>query len=271
MDNKIPVNSLDYSSIHAWGEFKRYLVTENRFVLNKQQQLFVSNVIKAVQNRTTCLKQGEIWYRARRCFEDYSGSHPKVEGNKKIYGRFPAKKEEMDAPPINSATDGRANPRQFPMLYLAKKEETAMTETRPFLGELITLAPFKLDCDLKVVDLVSTQFNGKNDDICQMEQRGEITSVEVENYIWEMIGHDFSIPTDPSDSDGKYVPTQYLAGVFKNAGFDGIMYSSALKKGGINLVLFDPCAANSQVGKIFCTSAIEYNFVGSGPQKEYRS
>ena len=36
-----------------------------------------------------------------------------------------------------------------------------------------------------------------------------------------------------------YLPTQYLGEIIKQMGFDGIRFKSSLKRGGINLVLFD--------------------------------
>ena len=38
----------------------------------------------------------------------------------------------------------------------------------------------------------------------------------------------------------EYAPTQFISGIFKADGFDGIIYSSLLKAGGVNIALFDP-------------------------------
>lgn len=258
-----------FSSINAWHEFKSYLLSVNRFILDEQQQEFIDNVILTAQNRSVQLKQGELWYRARRYVEDH-GKYPIREGNKKIGGIFPASKREIISPPMNLASDGRANPRQFPMLYLAKDKETAMAETRPFMYESLTVATFTIDVDLKIVDLSNSQFREIDEAFYPKERKGEITQLDIEKYIWKEIGQDYSTPTDPSDSSGKYVSTQYLAGAFMRSGFDGIIYSSSLREDGVNLVLFDPGAANPREGQVFHTRSIEYSFTPTGLPKSYR-
>lgn len=37
----------------------------------------------------------------------------------------------------------------------------------------------------------------------------------------------------------RYMPTQYLGEIIKQMGFDGLRFNSSLKKGGVNIVLFD--------------------------------
>jgi hypothetical protein len=50
------------------------------------------------------------------------------------------------------ATEGRANPRGIPCLYLATHSHTAMSEVRPWKGGKITLATFEIVKDLTLVD-----------------------------------------------------------------------------------------------------------------------
>ena len=45
------------------------------------------------------------------------------------------------------------------------------------------------------------------------------------------------------ESEVEYAPTQFISGIFKADGFDGIIYSSLLKAGGVNIALFDPALA----------------------------
>ena len=41
------------------------------------------------------------------------------------------------------ATDGRANPRGIPCLYLATTKETAMSEVRPWIGSYVSAGQFE--------------------------------------------------------------------------------------------------------------------------------
>jgi hypothetical protein len=56
--------------------------------------------------------------------------------------------------------------------------------------------------------------------------------------VWGDIDHAFSVPTTASDNAADYVPTQVLAELFREGGFDGIGYRSAYGTGH-NIVLFD--------------------------------
>lgn len=40
-----------------------------------------------------------------------------------------------------------------------------------------------------------------------------------------------------------YVPTQVIAELLKNSGYDGIFYKSSLSKDGVNVAFFDPKVA----------------------------
>ena len=68
------------------------------------------------------------------------------------------------------------------------------------------------------------------------------TSAAVDEWIWADIDHAFSEPTQQSDDTSEYVPTQVLAELFRDVGFDGVAYQSAYGEGH-NIVLFDPSMA----------------------------
>jgi hypothetical protein len=55
-------------------------------------------------------------------------------------------------PPNNMAREGRVNPKGIPCLYLADERNTAMAETRPWLGSYISLGEFKTVRGLRVID-----------------------------------------------------------------------------------------------------------------------
>jgi len=55
-------------------------------------------------------------------------------------------------PLTDRAPEGRANPAGIPYLYLSTLKETALTEVRPWLGSLISLAQLKATRELAIVD-----------------------------------------------------------------------------------------------------------------------
>ncbi|WP_326492288.1 RES family NAD+ phosphorylase [Rhizobium leguminosarum] len=63
---------------------------------------------------------------------------------------------------------------------------------------------------------------------------------EKERAVWISIDNAFSQPVTRSDDMADYVPTQILAEVFKNAGYDAIGYKSQFGEKGLNIVLFNP-------------------------------
>lgn len=56
--------------------------------------------------------------------------------------------------------------------------------------------------------------------------------------MWGAIGRAFARPVGRADSSTDYVPTQILAELMRNAGYDGVLYGSAVS-GGRNLAIFD--------------------------------
>ena len=81
--------------------------------------------------------QGEEYYRARLGDGDKTKPFPK---------------EKMGAPPPEKTlTGGRANPPGIPFLYLANNRETAIAETRPWIGASVSLGRFEPERDLNII------------------------------------------------------------------------------------------------------------------------
>ena len=67
-------------------------------------------------------------------------------------------------------------------------------------------------------------------------------------------------PRTPADETADYVPTQVIAELFKNEGFDGIAYKSAFGKKGYNIVLFDPADAELTSCALFEAKSLKFRF-----------
>ena len=140
--------------------------------------------------------------------------------------------KDSTAPPADKTPSGRANPANIRYLYLCEDKETPIYEMRPIIGQLFSVAKFKLKRDVKIYDLTFksdiSPYDGLDD-----------TS------LFRSIGDMFSVPNDGNVTE--YIPTQFLAEQIKRMGFDGLRFNSSLHSGGINIVLFNPddCTAVS--------------------------
>lgn len=132
---------------------------------------------------------------------------------------------ESGAPPAEKATIGRLNPEKVRYLYLSEDPCTAAYEVRPTIGQNVSIATFKTTTDIVIYDF-ARDFKPQ-----------EVDSLEHDYSLFSIIQQRFS---EPNTGDNfMYLPTQYLGEIIKQMGFDGIRFKSSLKRGGINLVLFD--------------------------------
>ncbi len=134
-------------------------------------------------------------------------------------------------PLASGASEGRANPKGIPYLYLATNQDTAMAEVRPWVGSLISLGTFITLRDLRMVQLAPRKRRLR---YCIEEPSPEVR----ESMVWADINEAFATPVSSNDMTADYVPTQILAELLRDNGFDGIAYGSALGTG-LNVVLFD--------------------------------
>jgi RES domain-containing protein len=217
---------LSFADMHAWAKLIQEVRYENRFFLSDISSRFVDGLMKyAKKFKIHTYESGERFYRAR--VHDFQMEEQ----------NFP--KQEMGPPPKYKATHGRLNPVGIPYMYLANDLDTAISEVRPWIGCKITVSEFLLQGSIAVVNFSKIVFTN-----VPTEQ----DYVAHETTWRELITWMFSAPFDPRD-DTAYTPTQYLAERIKKEGFDGILYDSALNKGGYNLTLFDN--GKTTPGKLF--------------------
>lgn len=134
--------------------------------------------------------------------------------------------KDSSAPDADLVTNGRANPDHIRYLYLCEDKLTSVYEVRPYIGQAVSVAKFRLLRDINVYDLTLEIPETTQDGKFQFES------------LFNSIGRMFSKPYTGEVS--KYIPTQYLAEEIKKMGFDGLRFNSSLHEGGVNLVLFDP-------------------------------
>ncbi|MBM0202940.1 RES family NAD+ phosphorylase [Micromonospora sp. STR1s_5] len=130
------------------------------------------------------------------------------------------------------AYEGRVNPKGIPCLYFATTREVAMSEVRPWIGSVISVARFRTEREVVVVDC----------SVSHLEEElppGPGNDEEVERTVWSQIDQSFSTPVTRSDNTAEYAATQILSELFRSCGYDGILYKSAFSAEGRNVALFD--------------------------------
>lgn len=210
-----------------WENFCNYLISENRYILNDKYKKLTEEILRLAKDREAFLEQGSVFWRAKP-----SKGLRVAEDGEIISDGYT--KEEMSAPSKENAKDGRANPAGIFYLYLAENLETSIAEIKPYIDDTITIASFSLSRKVKIVDIgqgapsLSKAILSKNKDSF--------------DHLWFGIKMYFAIPVKPQEPK-RYIPTQYVAELFKNNGYDGIKFDSVQRRGNFNIVLFNPSDA----------------------------
>ena len=187
-----------------WDKFKVDIVFNNRYFSGTKIMEILS---KLEYKRPYEEERIREFYRAR------IGSFSKSEDG------------AMYAPPSKLTVSGRCNPVGIPYLYLSNTKETAVNETKPSIGETITLATFKVN--------ISNIFSFIND-----ENFYENPSIDEDvKYLMSLISEDLE-KVITKDDKLSYIPLQFISEYIKNLGYDGFVYLSTVGSGE-NLVMFN--------------------------------
>jgi hypothetical protein len=163
-------------------------------------------------------------------------------------------------PISNWQSEGRANPRGIPYLYLATTREIALAEVRPWIGATISVAQLQIRRDLNVIDCSKHYAKDSLFDVIGDQTRRE------EDGMWVAIDQAFATPVSRDEESKEYVPTQIIAELFKAEGFDGIVYKSLLSDDGFNLAIFNLDDANVIHCALYKAASIHFDFHNVGTE-----
>ncbi|WP_312223734.1 RES family NAD+ phosphorylase [Rhizobium rhizoryzae] len=224
----------EFASYRSYGEFARRVRHQSRYVWDDHVRAFIDTVLATLKDRDVVLKKGTPLYRAQLGIDYISRDQNKPE---EPSGYTAARMK----PRPNRSTEGRANAAGVSVLYLGTTEQNVISEVRPWVGAEISVAQFKLTRDLRTLDL--TRGHGKSSLgtlLDHLVNGTRLSPEQRETAVWIDIDNAFSRPVTKTDDAAEYVPTQILAEVFKNAGYDAIGYKSQFGEGGFNIVVFNP-------------------------------
>ena len=227
------------SRLKEWREFERYLIYQNRFVLNRKWSNFVNEIVGACSSQVVNLNKDQSFYRARAHPLEKSGTRPEE-----------CLSWDELIPSSDKARAGRVNPEGIPVLYLSSDERTAIAESRVWQGAWVTVGEAKLIQNQSVVNLTIGESN--------FNEQLKKNSVSTNDQFVCLLDIVFKKPAFPEEPVVSYAASQYLAEVFKKEGYDGIAYRSSLNEEGYNLALFDPNRV--QPGKRFLHKVISIKY-----------
>jgi hypothetical protein len=204
----------------SWRDFWKFeQLTKNitRYVHAPEVDSFLDAVVKTAEKRIEVLAQNQILWRAQLgCEWESIYDHGEY-----IHDEPTPHAPDRMKPIRGRASEGRANPKGIPYLYLATNRDTALAEVRPWIDSFISVGRFKTLQELRLVN-------------CTTDQQGfqfyltEPPSEKRDESVWSDIDRAFAMPISPSDNIADYVPTQIIAELFKANNFDGVAYRSSL-------------------------------------------
>ena len=236
-----------FDSWRSFWNFQREASRHRRYIRTPEADRFLAAIRMTAQMRVRDIPEGWIGWRAALA---HDGRY-----DAQIDDEIPcAAKPERMRPWPDKATEGRVNSKGIPCLYLATERETAMSEVRPWVGSLVSVARFQTVRPLRVVD-------------CSLEWNSLAIHFEEPSYrervkaVWAHIDKAFAEPTSRSDDVADYAPTQILAEVFRDQDYDGVVYKSVFGDKGYNIALFDLSAAIMLTCGLFKAKKAAYEFV----------
>lgn len=133
-------------------------------------------------------------------------------------------KESFVNPNIYSVEEGRCNYKYSPCLYTAESVCVAISEIKPLIHEVISVAKIKNKFDLKFVDL-------------RLKKENEFINSVAK----------FFVQSPTLENPEAYIYSQAICAFVKSLGYDGIVYSSCQVFNGVNYAIFnyDKCEAIS--------------------------
>lgn len=246
----------EFESWKQYLDFSWFVMRKSRYILDEKNQRFLDAVVETSEKRRGSIEKGALLWRAQ-LGNDWR-SEKLLDHNGHEVDSFdlehPLPPERM-VPLPDRANEGRVNPKGIPCLYCSTDMETAMTETRPWIGSCVSVAQFVMLKDLAVVDCSADW------QMSSMIYLGpsEPSPEKREAYVWRDINRAFSQPVTRNDDVAEYASTQVLAEGFRNAGYDGIVYGSKFGKG-VNIAIFDLAAAELANCHLYRVEAVNLKF-----------
>jgi len=124
-----------FSQPRAYLDFRRSVVTGYEHIFDDAAQAFLDAVVASLPSRLMKMEKGSRVFRARRGCEWKPRSEDTFEA---------VSYSEDGMKPTPKSTAGRANSACKPVFYAATEDKTAVAETRPWIGALVSVGSFRV-------------------------------------------------------------------------------------------------------------------------------
>ena len=243
----------EFASWRSYTNFANNVRRKRRYIWGPEVRAFLDTLLATVKDRDSILPEGSSLYRAQLGVNYIEDDDQLV---------ILANNAERMTPQRARAMEGRPNSKGIPVLYLASTVQTAISEVRPWIGSEVSVAKFKISRELKAIDLSVGHGKSVLDTLTFAQLLGNETTgpEEKEKAVWSEVDNAFSHPTSVSDDFADYVPTQILAELFCNNGYDALIYRSQFGEEGFNIALFDIKDAEIIGAVPFKVTAVEVEY-----------
>jgi len=220
----------------AWCWFTLYIRRVRRFI--PPESMDPRKWLRGIRRRKgKLLRPGDLVWRARTFDPPPPG---------------PLDQGAMGAPPLcDTPCAGRANARGIQVFYCAEDEGTAVAEVRRRTAADVWVAKWTPARQLRLLDLTPDARH---------------RSAALTGYYREL-SRAFAKPVGSEDPELEYLPTQYVAEVVREAGFDGLRYESFKQPHGRNIAIFCQLNRLTMVDRPYC---VRVEAVGSDSPPERR-
>jgi RES domain len=176
----------DFKSWNSFEEFNHAVHRKLRYIRTPEHEDFLKTVAETSHRRKIILKEGSNLWRARLGHDYKDEPH-----GDDIFQVECAYSPDQMKPLPDKASDGRANPKGIPCLYLGNRKETAVSEVRPWIGSYVSVGQFKI---LRNVELIDCSRGHGPALMCLpvLKDDAELTPAEIENAVWSDIDHAFA-------------------------------------------------------------------------------
>ncbi len=202
-------------NIEQTGIFKKDIINEFYSIfLTKQQKKLSINDIKFSPDEILMahlIKGRKTSPDEMHKLEEFMGKYKKSD----FYG---FEQGDCGVPPMQYRKDGRLNDKKDEYLYLSLEPETTIYELKPSISQNYSIAEGVVHKKLKLINLRDYDDLLDNNFAVIVDSIAEANSDELESF---------------------YYLTQELTHYIQKEGFDGILYKSAVKSDGSNILLFN--------------------------------
>lgn len=241
--------SSSFKSHRSFSIFRRAVKNKSRYIFDDEAKAFLEAVKNTCSSRCISFVKGASFWRAQvGC--DY---RPVYQDDEYVDDLPVAFSFDRMKPFADRASEGRVNPKGIPCLYVALDKETAMSEVRPGLDSLISVGRFEATKDLNVIDLSKRREKIK----LYLKEPDEPERTEA---VWGEMNAAFAFPISNSDFVSDYAPTQIIADLIRSLGYDGVVYGSSLRKGGVSIALFDLDSASIVECSLYNVAGVDFRF-----------